>query len=139
MAYLTYEQYTGLGGKLNEVEFNASIFDAELQLDSATNFIYAGGMLDLVSDTSSEMPWEQARANAFKRALVATVNHIAKTGEHDSGDVANSGFSQIQIGRMNIQPTGNSSSANGSVYSVPREATALLAPFGLLYSGVPSV
>lgn len=130
---LTYDEFTKMGFKLDEIKFEELLPFAEIQLNIKVRRYYE--FHDLETDL-------EFRKKAYKRAIAFQILYMDKQGVSTADDVANKPTSVSQsIGATSVSKSfGSNSSSGGSkntgTSAVSLEALNQLSGTGLLSRGI---
>ena len=126
---LTLADYKKMGydgfASSSEDAFNSVERKAHRAVDTITSYYYEDH--DLAAET-----WPQ-RANVYKQAIAEQIDFIQATGI-DASYATGDNFKSVSIGRLSLTPDGDAKT-DGMINGACKEAYALLAHVGLLYSG----
>ena len=132
MAYLTYTEYTGFGGSLEEADFNKLLPKAIDAINNLTLDFY-GDPLDLEADAVTQQ--YVRRAVRFKKAIVYQIDYYSFLGTTSVAQMNATPASQ-SIGATSVSYGDQVRDASGNVSRYAAEAIEVLEPTGLLYRGV---
>lgn len=132
MAYLTYTEYSGFGGSLEEAEFNKLLPKAIDAINNLTLDFY-GDPLDLEADAVTQQ--YVRRAVRFKKAIAYQIDYYNFLGTTSVAQMNATPASQ-SIGATSVSYGDQVRDASGNVSRYAAEAIEVLEPTGLLYRGV---
>lgn len=139
MAYLTFDEYRGLGfSRINdEAAYNQHEAAAETQIDITTQFFYNADYAanSLVDDLAGNQ-WQVFRAKQFKRAVALQCDYFDEVGADTPVGIANQDLSSIEIGRTHVQANSNVNATNFGKTGLANGVVAILAQIGLMSRAV---
>lgn len=139
MAYLTFDEYKGLGFSriTDEATFNQHEAAAETQIDITTQFFYNADYAanSLVDDLAGNQ-WQVFRAKQFKRAVALQCDYFDEVGADTPVGIANQDLSSIEIGRTHVQANSNVNATNFGKTGLANGVVAILAQIGLMSRAV---
>lgn len=126
--WLTFKEFTDLGGEATDTEFKKLIVKAQQTLSTETQGYY-------MTPEALEKDGIVFRKTRYKEALTQQVNFFVDSEATTAAQVAAKPVSQ-SIGDTSVSYGDRRSSANtGKINMVSQEALKLLADTGLLYRG----
>lgn len=139
MAYLTFEEYRGLGFSriTDETIYDQHEAAAETQIDITTQFFYNTDYAtnSLVDDLVGSQ-WQAFRAKQFKRAVALQCDYFDEVGADTPIGIANQDLSSIEIGRTHVQANSNVNATNFGKTGLANGVVAILAQIGLMCRAV---
>lgn len=139
MAYLTFDEYQGLGFSriTDETTYNQHETAAETQIDITTQFFYNADYAanSLVDDLAGNQ-WQVFRAKQFKRAVALQCDYFDEVGADTPIGIANQDLSSIEIGRTHVQANSNVNATNFGKTGLANGVVAILAQIGLMSRAV---
>ncbi|MBP5810040.1 hypothetical protein [Lactiplantibacillus argentoratensis] len=139
MAYLTFDEYKGLGFSriTDEATYNQHETAAETQIDITTQFFYnadyaANSLVDDLAGTQ----WQVFRAQQFKRAVALQCDYFDEVGADTPVGIANQDLSSIEIGRTHVQANSNVNATNFGKTGLATGVVAIFAQIGLMSRAV---
>lgn len=139
MAYLTFDEYKGLGFSriTDEATYNQHEAAAETQIDITTQFFYNADYAanSLVDDLAGNQ-WQVFRAKQFKRAVALQCDYFDEVGADTPIGIANQDLSSIEIGRTHVQANSNVNATNFGKTGLANGVVAILAQIGLMCRAV---
>lgn len=139
MAYLTFDEYQGLGFTriTDETIYSQHEAAAETQIDITTQFFYntdyaAHSLVDDLTGTQ----WQVFRAKQFKRAVALQCDYFDEVGADTPIGIANQDLSSIEIGRTHVQANSNVNATNFGKTGLATGVVAILAQIGLMSRAV---
>lgn len=135
MAYLTFNEYQGLGFRQIAYAdtFSQHESAAETQIDITTQFFYNADYAanSLVDDLAGNQ-WQVFRAKQFKRAVALQCDYFDEVGADTPLGIANQDLSSIEIGRTHVQVNSNVNATNFGKTGLANGVVAILAQIGLM-------
>lgn len=135
MAYLTFNEYQGLGFRQITYAdtFSQHESAAETQIDITTQFFYNADYAanSLVDDLAGNQ-WQVFRAKQFKRAVALQCDYFDEVGADTPLGIANQDLSSIEIGRTHVQVNSNVNATNFGKTGLANGVVAILAQIGLM-------
>lgn len=139
MAYLTFNEYQGLGFRQITYAdtFSQHEAAAETQIDITTQFFYNADYAanSLVDDLAGNQ-WQVFRAKQFKRAIALQCDYFDEVGADTPVGIANQDLSSIEIGRTHVQANSNVNATNFGKTGLANGVVAILAQIGLMSRAV---
>ncbi|AUH37640.1 hypothetical protein CXZ13_10285 [Lactiplantibacillus plantarum] len=139
MAYLTFNEYQGLGFRQITYAdtFSQHEAAAETQIDITTQFFYNADYAanSLVDDLAGNQ-WQVFRAKQFKRAIALQCDYFDEVGADTPIGIANQDLSSIEIGRTHVQANSNVNATNFGKTGLANGVVAILAQIGLMSRAV---
>ncbi|MFU0834091.1 MAG: TonB-dep-Rec domain-containing protein [Lactiplantibacillus plantarum] len=139
MAYLTFEEYKGLGFSriTDEATYVQHEVAAETQIDITTQFFYNADYAanSLVDDLAGNQ-WQVFRAKQFKRAVALQCDYFDEVGADTPVGIANQDLSSIEIGRTHVQANSNVNATNFGKTGLANGVVEILAQIGLMSRAV---
>ncbi|MEA0995129.1 hypothetical protein [Lactiplantibacillus plantarum] len=139
MAYLTFEEYKGLGfSRITDADtFIQHEAAAETQVDITTQFFYNADYAanSLVDDLAGNQ-WQVFRAKQFKRAIALQCDYFDEVGADTPIGIANQDLSSIEIGRTHVQVNSNVNATNFGKTGLANGVVAILAQIGMMSRAV---
>ncbi|MDV3526125.1 hypothetical protein [Lactiplantibacillus plantarum] len=139
MAYLTFEEYRGLGFSriTDETTYNQHEAAAETQIDITTQFFYNADYAanSLVDDLAGNQ-WQVFRAKQFKRAIALQCDYFDEVGADTPTGIANQDLSSVEIGRTHVQVNSSLNSTNFGKTGLATSVVAILSQIGLMSRAV---
>lgn len=139
MAYLTFDEYLGLGfTQITDADtFSQHEAAAETQIDITTQFFYNTDYAthSLVDDLVGSQ-WQVFRAKQFKRAIALQCEYFEELGADTPLGIANQDLSSIEIGRTHVQSNSNVNATNFGKTGLANGVVAILAQIGLMCRAV---
>ncbi|XSE70189.1 hypothetical protein ACPT8J_07130 [Lactiplantibacillus plantarum] len=139
MAYLTFDEYEGLGfTQITDADtFSQHEAAAETQIDITTKFFYNADYAanSLVDDLAGNQ-WQVFRAKQFKRAVALQCDYFDEVGADTPVGIANQDLSSVEIGRTHVQANSNVNATNFGKTGLANGVVAILAQIGLMSRAV---
>ncbi|ASI63328.1 hypothetical protein ALX04_006450 [Lactiplantibacillus plantarum subsp. plantarum] len=139
MAYLTFNEYQGLGFRQITYAdtFSQHEAAAETQIDITTQFFYNADYAanSLVDDLAGNQ-WQVFRAKQFKRAIALQCDYFDEVGADTPVGIANQDLSSIEIGRTHVQANSNVNATNFGKTGLANGVVAILTQIGLMCRAV---
>ncbi|WPW66074.1 hypothetical protein U0Q17_02038 [Lactiplantibacillus plantarum] len=139
MAYLTFNEYLGLGFRQITYAdtFSQHEAAAETQIDITTQFFYNADYAanSLVDDLAGNQ-WQVFRAKQFKRAIALQCDYFDEVGADTPVGIANQDLSSIEIGRTHVQANSNVNATNFGKTGLANGVVAILTQIGLMCRAV---
>lgn len=139
MAYLTFNEYQGLGFRQITYAdtFSQHEAAAETQIDITTQFFYNADYAanSLVDDLAGNQ-WQVFRAKQFKRAVALQCDYFDEVGADTPIGIANQDLSSVEIGRTHVQANSNVNATNFGKTGLANGVVAILAQIGLMSRAV---
>lgn len=139
MAYLTFEEYKGLGFSriTDENTYAQHEVAAETQVDITTQFFYnADNAANSLVDDLAGNQWQVFRAKQFKRAIALQCDYFDEVGADTPTGIANQDLSSVEIGRTHVQVNSSLNSTNFGKTGLATSVVAILSQIGLMSRAV---